>query len=139
MRSIIDWLLDQMRFTDEEHEESESEAESEMTEKTVMESVLWKKEQQSAGNSRVFFKNIELYDDVTAIIDSYKKGAVCIFRLNAYENADAQGMLNYICGGIYALDGNITNISGNVYLAVHSSEKIQKNEESVRQDQECKA
>ena len=128
-----------MRFTDEEHEESESEAESEMTEKTVMESVLWKKEQQSAGNSRVFFKNIELYDDVTAIIDSYKKGAVCIFRLNAYENADAQGMLNYICGGIYALDGNITNISGNVYLAVHSSEKIQKNEESVRQDQECKA
>ncbi|MDE6883927.1 MAG: cell division protein SepF [Lachnospiraceae bacterium] len=139
MRSIIDWLLDQMRFTDEEHEESESEAESEMTEKTVMESVLWKKEQQSAGNSRVFFKNIELYDDVTAIIDSYKKGVVCIFRLNAYENADAQGMLNYICGGIYALDGNITNISGNVYLAVHSSEKIQKNEESVRQDQECKA
>ncbi len=86
-----------------------------------------------------FFKNIELYDDVTAIIDSYKKGVVCIFRLNAYENADAQGMLNYICGGIYALDGNITNISGNVYLAVHSSEKIQKNEESVRQDQECKA
>ncbi len=126
MRSIIDWLLDQMRLTDEEYEESESEAESEMTEKTGMESVFWKKEQQSAGNSRVFFKNIELYDDVKAIIDSYKKGAVCIFRLNAYENTDAQGMLNYICGGIYALDGNITNISGNVYLAMHSSEKIQK-------------
>ena len=139
MRSIIDWLLDQMRLTDEEYEESESEAESEMTEKTGMESVFWKKEQQSTGNSRVFFKNIELYDDVKAIIDSYKKGAVCIFRLNAYENADAQGMLNYICGGIYALDGNITNISGNVYLAMHSSEKIQKNEESVRRDQECKA
>ena len=80
-----------------------------------------------------------MYDDVKAIIDSYKKGAVCIFRLNAYENTDAQGMLNYICGGIYALDGNITNISGNVYLAMHSSEKIQKNEESVRRDQECKA
>ncbi len=139
MRSIIDWLLDQMRLTDEEYEESESEAESEMTEKTGMESVFWKKEQQSTGNSRVFFKNIELYDDVKAIIDSYKKGAVCIFRLNAYENTDAQGMLNYICGGIYALDGNITNISGNVYLAMHSSEKIQKNEESVRRDQECKA
>lgn len=128
-----------MRLTDEEYEESESEAESEMTEKTGMESVFWKKEQQSTGNSRVFFKNIELYDDVKAIIDSYKKGAVCIFRLNAYENTDAQGMLNYICGGIYALDGNITNISGNVYLAMHSSEKIQKNEESVRRDQECKA
>ena len=46
MRSIIDWLLDQMRLTDEEYEESESEAESEMTEKTGMESVFWKKEQQ---------------------------------------------------------------------------------------------
>ena len=37
-------------------------------------------------------------------------------------NPDAQGMMNYICGGIYALDGDVSSVGENVFMATARKE-----------------
>lgn len=84
--------------------------------KTWLDLVHWKKDKVTDDESRVYFKNIRMYADSKLVIDNYKSGAVCIFRLNPWENPEAQGMMNYICGGIYALDGEVVDIGGDVFM-----------------------
>ena len=33
-------------------------------------------------------------------------------------NTDAQGMMNYICGGVYALGGDVKAAGDNVFICV---------------------
>lgn len=98
MRSILDWVLEKMRLVDD--------------------GVVEEEEVERGESQHILFKNIWEYDDCKEIIDNYKSGGACIFRLIPGENADAQGMMNYICGGIYALGGEITEIGGNMYMAL---------------------
>lgn len=99
MRSIMDWILEKMKLVEEE-EEDEAE------------------EREEAECKQIFFKNIAGYEDCNALIDHYKAGVACIFQVIPGKNADAQGMMNYICGGIYALGGAVTDIGGNLYMAL---------------------
>lgn len=34
----------------------------------------------------------------------------------AAKNPDAQGMMNFICGGLYALEGDVTVVGENVFM-----------------------
>ena len=63
-------------------------------------------------------KNIQTYADCKLVIDNYKMGAVCIYSLEPDINSDAQGMINYICGGLYALDGDVTNVGENMFIVI---------------------
>lgn len=67
-------------------------------------------------DSRVYFKNVQSYADCKLVIDNYKMGAVCIYSLEPTNNPDAQGMLNYICGGIYALGGDVSTVGESVFI-----------------------
>ena len=67
-------------------------------------------------DSRVFFKIVQSYADCKMVIDNYKAGAVCIYSVDTVMNPDAQGMMNYICGGLYALDGDVRTVGGNVFV-----------------------
>lgn len=117
MNKIMDWILSQMRLVDTEDEQEDSEQETVPIEKSWLELVHRKKEKVLEEDSRVFFKIVQSYADCKQVIDNYKVGAVCIYSLDPTINPDAQGMMNYICGGLYALDGDVSTIGENVFMA----------------------
>lgn len=119
MISIVDWILNKMRLIDgaEEMEGAEQEQEAESVKKSWTESGRWKKDKMPEENDRVYFKVITTYEDCKLLIDHYRMGAVCIYRLEPEKNPDAQGMMHYICGGVYALDGEVSDVGKNVFMA----------------------
>lgn len=117
MNKIMDWILSQVRLVDTEDEQEDSEQETVPIEKSWLELVHRKKEKVLEEDSRVFFKIVQSYADCKQVIDNYKVGAVCIYSLDPTINPDAQGMMNYICGGLYALDGDVSTIGENVFMA----------------------
>lgn len=117
MNKIMDWILSQMRLVDTEDEQEDSEQETVPIEKSWLELVHRKKEKVLEEEGRVYFKNVQTYEDCKLVVDNYKVGAVCIYSLDPIINPDAQCMMNYICGGIYALDGDVSTIGENVFMA----------------------
>lgn len=115
MNKLMDWLLSQMRLVDTEDEPEEPEQEAVSIEKSWLE-LVYRKREKVAEDGRVFFKIVQSYADCKTVIDNYKLGAVCIYSVDPVMNPDAQGMMNYICGGIYALDGDVRTVGGNVFM-----------------------
>ena len=95
----MDWLLAQMRLVDVEDEEEEAE-----------------QDMMSEKDGQVFFKIIQSYADCKLVIDNYKTGVVCIYSLASMESSEAREMMNYISGGVYALDGDINTVGENVFM-----------------------
>lgn len=123
MNNIVDWILSQMRLLDTEEEQEEPEQEAIPVEKSWLELVHWKKEKVPEESGRVFFKVVQSYADCKLVIDNYKMGAICIYSLEPAMNPDAQGMMNYICGGLYALDGDASTVGENVFMATARTEE----------------
>ena len=129
MSKVMDWILSKMRLVDteevkeieEEYEEPGDEPES--IEKRWMELVHRKKEKEPKKDGCVYFKNVQTYEDCKLVIDNYKKGAVCVYCLYPAVNPDAQGLMNYLCGALYALDGEVSAIGENVYIASARTER----------------
>ena len=67
--------------------------------------------------NRRFFKIIQSYADCKLVIDNYKTGVVCIYSLASMESSEAREKMNYISGGVYALDGDISTVGENVFMA----------------------
>lgn len=126
MINIMDWIIEKLRLTDETEEEVYMEEDDETSEISWLGLMNRKKDTQFVLNQQAYFKKVAMYEDCKHLIDKYKSDTVCIFRISPTENSDAQGMMNYICGGIYALDGTVHNIGENVFMAVHSDDKIEK-------------
>ena len=51
-------------------------------------------------------------------ITNCKEGAACIYRIDSVMNTDAQGMMNNICGGVYALGKDVKKARDNVFICV---------------------
>lgn len=127
MSNMVDWILNKMRlgYTEEELEvPDEAEPETVPFEKAWLEFLHWKKEKVPEGDSRVYFKVVQSYADCKQVIDTYKGGSVCIYSLDPASNPDAQGMMNYLCGGLYALDGDVTEVGRNTFMTV--AEKLEE-------------
>jgi len=118
MNKIMDWILSQMRLVDMEDEQEDSEQETVPIEKSWLELVHRKKEEVLEEEGRVYFKNVQTYEDCKLVVDNYKVGAVCIYSLDPTINPDAQGMMNCICGGIYALDGDVMSVGENIFMTI---------------------
>lgn len=102
MWDISEWLLPKMGFVDlEENDEDKVE------------------EQVQHEKKQIFFKMVCSFDDARAVVDEYKKDMECIILFNQVENPDSQEMMNYICGGIYALDGKIREAGANIFVISH--------------------
>ena len=85
--------------------------------KTWAEIICWKKEKEIfEDRSQIFCKTVENYDDCNQLIEQYKTGVVCVFIMDPVANPDAQGMMNYVCGGIYALGGVIISVGENSFI-----------------------
>lgn len=111
----MDWILSRLRLVDTEDENEETESDVIPFEKSRLEIAPWKKE-KAQEEHRVFFKNVQSYEECKMVIDNYKSGAVCIYGLNPVMNPEAQGMMNYICGGIYALGGDVMSVGKNIFM-----------------------
>ena len=92
MSNMMDWLLGKMR--------------------------LGYAEDEPEDDSSVYFKVVQSYADCKQVIDTYKGGAVCIYSLDPVTNPDAQGMMNYLCGGLYALEGDVAEVGKNTFMTV---------------------
>lgn len=117
MSNIMDWILSKLCLVDTDEEQEEPEEEQVLFEKSWLE-LVHKKKDKVPEDKRVFFKNIHSYDDCKLVIDNYKVGAVCIYNLEPAIHPEAQEMMNYICGGIYALGGNVRSIGENVFMVI---------------------
>ncbi len=122
MNNFMDWILSKMRLVDIEDESKELEQEVSI-EKSWLDYVHWKKEQVLEEDSRVFFKIVQNYADCKLVLDNYKAGAVCIYSLDPAINFDAQGMMNYICGGLYTLEGDVVTVGANVFMVTGRNEE----------------
>ena len=102
--NIMDWLLAQMRLVDVEDEEEEAEQDVKPTEKIWPELIHRKRNKMPEKDGQVFFKIIQSYADCKLVIDNYKTGVVCIYSLASMESSEAREKMNYISGGVYALE-----------------------------------
>ena len=112
MSKLIDWMLAKLRLVDDDIELEEVAP----GDNPWFEMVRGRKEKPLSLTGRVYYKNVQNYDDCKQIIDNYKMGAVCVYKIEVNVSRDAQELMNYICGGIYALEGDVNPVSGNVYV-----------------------
>ena len=68
----------------------------------------------------LFSKKVNTYEDAKEVLREYKEGAECVIIFDQNENPDSQGMMNYICGGVYALGGCVRDAGGNVFVVSHT-------------------
>jgi cell division inhibitor SepF len=67
------------------------------------------------------YQNIVMYNpktlnDVQGLIDYLKRGEPAIINLNDIVPDDAQRILDFMSGAIYALNGNIHRVVANIFL-----------------------
>ena len=120
----MEWFLEKMKLSDEEEiEDIEEDVESDEAGFLWYEKYISPKTQENALNKGIFCKKMTSYEDAKEVIREYKEGAECVIIFNQSENADSQGMMNYICGGVYALGGCIRDAGGNVFVVSHTEVK----------------
>lgn len=102
MKSVLDWMLDRWRLVDDE---IDNQFESVRTEIDEDEFVWHRKVKRQKNSVQIFYKVVQRYDDCRIVLDKYKNGIICIFCLDPGEHQDPQGMMNYLYGGMYILDG----------------------------------
>ena len=120
----MEWFLEKMKLSDEEEiEDIEEDVESDEAGFLWYEKYVSKKTQENALNKGIFCKKMTSYEDAKEVIREYKEGAECVIVFNQSENADSQGMMNYICGGVYVLGGCIWDAGGNVFVVSHAEVK----------------
>lgn len=54
--------------------------------------------------------------EVKLLIDSLKKGEPCIINLGGLNEADIKSVLDYLGGAVYALEGSISRLQGDLYV-----------------------
>ena len=113
MWNSMEWFLEKMKLTDMDDIEEEPQEEDSLI---WYERYISGKSAEMISNPRIFCKKIETYENAKEVICEYKAGAKCVIVFNQSENADAQGMMNYICGGVYALGGVVSKVNGDVYV-----------------------
>lgn len=68
------------------------------------------------GSKNVVFFYPKSYEEVQRLIDYLKQGESVMLNLDNISDADAQRMLDFASGAIYALNGSIQRVSGNIFL-----------------------
>ena len=75
-----------------------------------------KKNRWIEESSLIYCKVIMDYEECNQVIEQYRIGTICIYMTDSLSIWDAQNMLNYLRGGIYALGGEVCAISKNIFM-----------------------
>lgn len=68
------------------------------------------------GSKNVVFFYPKSYDEVQRLIDYLKQGESVMLNLDNISDSEAQRMLDFASGSVYALNGSIQRVSGNIFL-----------------------
>ena len=116
----MEWFLEKMKISDEEEIEDIEEEESEEAGFLWYEKYVSGKTREKNFRNCLFSKKVNTYEDAKEVLREYKEGAECVIIFDQNENPDSQGMMNYICGGVYALGGCVRDAGGNVFVVSHT-------------------
>ena len=81
------------------------------------------REPTAAGTNFFHPKSI---NDVATIIDAFKHGSSALVYLSELAKSDAQRVLDYLAGAVFALDGSVTPVGDDVYFFTLEGVKIVK-------------
>ena len=116
----MEWFLEKMKISEEEEMEDIEEEESEEAGFLWYEKYVSGKTREKNFRNCLFSKKVNTYEDAKEVLREYKEGAECVIIFDQNENPDSQGMMNYICGGVYALGGCVRDAGGNVFVVSHT-------------------
>jgi len=68
------------------------------------------------GNRNIVFFNPRSYAEVKQLIDYLKQGESVMLNLDGVADEEAQRMLDFASGAVYAINGNIKRVNGNIFL-----------------------
>lgn len=125
----MDWLLAKTRLVEEEEPEIEDSEIDDFVEAND-ERFSWRKlvnrrkVKEAVSQKQMFFKDVRNCQDAREVLDYYKTGCVCIIRMISESHVEAQGIMNYVCGGIYGLDGTVVELGVNVFVALHEGDEL---------------
>lgn len=68
------------------------------------------------GNKNIVFFYPKSYGEVKQLIDYLKQGESVMLNLDGIGDDEAQRMLDFSSGAVYALNGSIKRVSGNIFL-----------------------
>lgn len=109
-------------FASEEDEiyEAEKESSANYEEKTHHQKSIKKSGENNFVNSKNNVSLVEplVFADSKDIVDQIKSGKVVILNLNKLDLQTSDRLLDFVCGGMYAMDAKLKNISEEIYLCV---------------------
>ena len=68
------------------------------------------------GSKNVVFYYPKSYSEVQKLIDFLKQGESVMLNLDSVSEDEAQRMLDFASGAVYALNGSVQRVSGNIFL-----------------------
>ena len=68
------------------------------------------------GNKNVIFFYPKSYNEIQKLIEYLKQGESVLLNLDGITDDEAQRMLDFSSGAVYALSGSIQRVSGNIFL-----------------------
>lgn len=68
------------------------------------------------GTKNVVIHRPKTYKEVQGIIDFLKQGESAVMILDGLTPAEAQRILDFVSGAVYALSGSIQRIDGNIFM-----------------------
>ena len=68
------------------------------------------------GNKNIVFFYPKSYSEVQKLIDYLKNGESVMLNLDGISDAEAQRMLDFSSGAVYAVNGSIKRVAGNIFL-----------------------
>jgi|GEM_PF-2044563 len=68
------------------------------------------------GTKNVVFFYPKDYQDIQKLVDFLKQGESAILNLDGINDDEAQRMLDFVSGAVYALNGSTQRVSGNIFL-----------------------
>ena len=68
------------------------------------------------GNKNIVFFYPKSYGEVKQLIDYLKQGESVMLNLDGIGDDEAQRMLDFSSGAVYAVNGSIKRVAGNIFL-----------------------
>lgn len=86
-------------------------------------------EQSLSYENDITIIKVRKYDDATSIASVLKERRPVIFDVIEMEKSDeAEKVVNFMVGAVFAVDGNIKRISGGIFIATPKNMKINSDE-----------
>ena len=68
------------------------------------------------GNKNVIFFYPKTYNEIQKLIEYLRQGESVLLNLDGISDDEAQRMLDFSSGAVYALSGSIQRVAGNIFL-----------------------